>query len=245
MPPIWRELAAWVAPAVPAPAPATGIGEPVLLVPGFLAGDSSLRPLNTYLARAGYRPCSADIRANAGCSEATLERLIARAEALAERQATRVAIVGHSRGGLLARALARRRPDLVSGFVTLGSPLRDHLAVHPIVWAHALGLATLGSLGVPGVLRLSCGTGRCCERFWRDLAAPLPPGVQSLAVCTRRDGIVDWRACVDPSGSTLEVVGTTHLGMVTHAPTLHAVAVAVSSFRAPERRARPAHALAA
>ena len=32
-------------------------------------------------------------------------------------------IVGHSLGGMFGRALAVRRPDLVSGVVTLGSPV--------------------------------------------------------------------------------------------------------------------------
>jgi pimeloyl-ACP methyl ester carboxylesterase len=231
-PPIWRELAVCAAQRVEG-APQTGAHEPVLLVPGYLSGDHSLRVLSRYLEHACYRPVPAGIACNAGCSATVLERLVARTEALADRHGTRVALVGHSRGGLLARALASRRPDLVSGVVMLASPVRDHLAVHPLVWAHVLGLAILGSAGLPGALRLSCAMGTCCERFWRDVRAPLPPTVGSMAIYTRGDGIVDWRACVDSAGPTLEVMDTTHCGMVADGPTLYAVAQTLARFRQP------------
>ena len=44
-----------------------------------------------------------------------------RLEALAETRGPAV-LIGQSRGGKLARVLAARRPDLVTGVVTLGSP---------------------------------------------------------------------------------------------------------------------------
>jgi pimeloyl-ACP methyl ester carboxylesterase len=42
-------------------------------------------------------------------------------------------IIGHSRGGVFARALATRRPQLAAGVVTLGSPVLSQPAVHPLV----------------------------------------------------------------------------------------------------------------
>src|SRR5688572_18178482 len=41
-----------------------GDGRPVLLIPGFLAGDASLRTMAAWLKRVGYRPCRARMRAN-------------------------------------------------------------------------------------------------------------------------------------------------------------------------------------
>jgi triacylglycerol lipase len=134
-----------------------GRSEPVLLSPGFLCGDESLRYLAAFLEASGHCPQPSGIARNIGCSERAVRDLTERVDALAERFAQRVALVGHSRGGLFARVLAHLRPDIVSGIVMLGSPWRDQLAVHPLLWAQAFALATLGTLGVR----------KCCEpRLW-------------------------------------------------------------------------------
>ncbi len=41
-------------------------------------------------------------------------------------------IVGHSLGGMLARGIAARRPDLVSNIVTMGSPMLAPGAHHVV-----------------------------------------------------------------------------------------------------------------
>src|SRR3954453_18955794 len=83
-PPMWREGAAslelaallrsrvWRGEGV-----ADGGGRPVLLVPGFLAGDRSLGLMAGWLTRNGYRPKRARMISNADCSGATLDRLAA------------------------------------------------------------------------------------------------------------------------------------------------------------------------
>lgn len=187
-------------------------GRPVLLIPGLLAGDASLRWLSAFLRQLGYTPCRAGIRCNADCSEHAVARLLPRVDRLAARHEQPVIIVGHSRGGLYGRAIARRRPDVVAGLITLGSPQRDQLAVHPLLWAHLLVLGSLGSLGAPGFARLGCGSGTCCAAFREDLAGPLPPGVECLSIYSRRDGVIDWRACLDPAGRHAEVAAS-HCGM--------------------------------
>ena len=73
-------------------------------------------------------------------------------------------------------------------------------------------VAWLGDLGVPGALASSCGDGACCARFRSELTAPLPPGTTAVAVYSRSDGIVDWRACLDPHARQVEVEST-HCGM--------------------------------
>jgi triacylglycerol lipase len=91
-PPIWREgrlgleLAALVADPVYRGA---GLrdrrGQPVLLIPGFLAGDGSLAILTHWMRRGGYHTRKAGIRLNVGCSGEILERLDERLEGLVER----------------------------------------------------------------------------------------------------------------------------------------------------------------
>src|ERR1700712_3947614 len=87
-----------------------GRGEPVLLIAGFLAGDLSLGVMARWLRRLGYRPVRAGLRANVDCTEETLQRLERELERAVARHARSAWIVGHSRGGTMARVLAVRRP---------------------------------------------------------------------------------------------------------------------------------------
>lgn len=244
LPPIWRELAAtgalWSAHAGGPVPPTTSRSEPVLLVPGFLLGDVTLDPLARFLRKAGHSPHSVGIRCNLDCSERSVDRVTAVAEELVARYARPITLLGHSRGGLFARVLARRRPELVSSVITLASPYRDQLAVHPLVWASAATLATFGTLCGGSTLRWSCSGSRCCAAFSQDVHEPLPTGIGLLSIYSRQDGIVDWRACLDPAGRQLEVAST-HCGMVAHAPTLWAVAEAIADFSPPGELATAWH----
>ncbi len=102
-----------------------GYGRPVLLIPGFGAGDASLEVMGRWLRTRGYRTFRSRIGVNVGGNEYLLRRLVKRLERIHAATGQRVAIVGHSRGGILAKALATTRPDLVAGIVTLGSPTRS------------------------------------------------------------------------------------------------------------------------
>jgi triacylglycerol lipase len=227
--PLWRELRPAVEYGTPAPSwQSHRDGRPVLLIPGLMAGDGSMRFVAAGLESHGYRPLVAAVGRNVDCSGATLGRLLEQLEAAACEHGGPLAVVGHSRGGLLGRALARRRPDLVDALVTLGTPHSDQLALHPVVLAHLLGLALLGSLGFGGLMRLSCGGGACCAAFHHDLGAPLPDGVRFLSLYSRLDGVVDWRACLDPLGRHREVAAT-HCGMVASGAVLDQVARALAA----------------
>jgi pimeloyl-ACP methyl ester carboxylesterase len=206
-------------------------GQPVLLIPGFLAGDGSLGPMTGWLRRTGHRTSRAGIRFNVDCSEASVERLLERLERFAERRGERVAMVGQSRGGCLARVVAVRRPDLVSGIVTLGSPVREPLAVHPLVRLQIAAVSTLGTLGAPGLFRSACLAGDCCESFRTDSRAPFPEGVGYLSIYSRSDGIVDWRSCLDDDATLVEV-RSSHVGMAANASVYRHVAAGLERFRA-------------
>jgi len=198
-----------------------GNGQPVLLVPGYLAGDRSLAPLAGRLQLLGYTPHCAAISANVDCATRTTDRLARRLKAISEAHGERVLIVGHSLGGLLGRLLAMRHPELVRGVVGLGSPLVDLNAVHPLVWANVRLVGALGDLGVPGVLTRSCLTGTCCAESRRLLRAPFPAEVGFVSIYSRSDGIVDWRACLDPDAELIEV-RSSHIGMAVN-PAVHRV----------------------
>src|SRR3954449_3971995 len=204
-----------------------GDGAPVMLVAGFMAGDTSLRVMARWLRDLGYRPCRAGIRANVDCTTRTIERLEEEVDGLAERHGRRVTIVGQSRGGSMARILAVRRPDLVERIITLGSPVVDQMAVHPLVRAQVMALGLLGSAGVPGLFTRECGLGECCELTREQATAPLPPGVEFDAVYSRSDGIVDWRGCLDPAARQVEV-RSSHVGMALNADVFRVVGEALA-----------------
>ncbi len=213
-----------------------GDGAPVLLIPGFLAGDPSLTTMARWLRDLGYRPCRAQMRVNVDCAARGVERLERELEHHAERHGREVAIVGQSRGGIMARLLAVRRPDLVDRIVCLGSPLTDQLAIHPWVRVQVTAVGLLGTLGVPGLFGHSCQDGDCCADVRDDMDAPLEPGIGFTSVYSRTDGIVDWRSCLDPAAEHVEVKAS-HIGMAVNAQVFRAVAGALAAGREPARLA--------
>jgi triacylglycerol lipase len=84
------------------------------------------------LRRLGYRTYRSAMHANVGCTQDAADALEQRIETITARRGRKVSIVGHSLGGLLARAVARR-PDLVRpprhGLRPDGVRRRDRCAV--------------------------------------------------------------------------------------------------------------------
>ena len=235
VPPLWRESRLGFEAAQLLRSPvwrgvgvAPGEGRPVLLIPGFLAGDGTLATMARWLRANGYWTHRAGIRANVGCSQDACERIEERLEALVARSGTKVAIVGQSRGGVLARVVATRRPDLVSGIVALGAPTGGQLRVHPLVLLQVGVVGALGTGRVPGLFSMSCLRGPCCEPFRTDLLQGFPPDVRYVSVYSRSDGIVDWRACLDDDADELvEIVGS-HCGMAVSVQAYEQVARALA-----------------
>lgn len=208
----WPELAGLLADGrFRAPARASH-RPPVLLVPGFMAGDASLTLLASWLRRRGHAVRMSGIRINAGCAGRELARL---EEVLATFDEPAI-VIGQSRGGTLARALAARHPGAVAAVVMLGSPVLDPLAVSASVMRTVRSVARLGDLGMPGVFSSECRAGDCCTDYYALLRAPLTEGVMALMIYSRSDAIVDWHACLDPSATCVEVDGS-HCGMAVNA----------------------------
>ncbi len=220
-PPIWREGRAIpelvalrrdpVSSGVGLP---PGRGRPVFLIPGYMAGDASLGPMAKALRAADFRPETSGMRLNVGCANAMFAPIESRLAAhVAAHGGQKAFVIGQSRGGTFARWLAARRPDLVAGLVTLGTPLLDPLAVHLLVLMNIGVIGTLGALGMPGLFSTAClRLDRCCEPAWAEGNAPLPSGMPFLAVYSRSDGIVDWRSCLGKGARHLEV-DSSHCGM--------------------------------
>lgn len=202
----------------------SGDGQPVLLIPGFLAGDYSLAVLGGTLRRHGYRTYRSAIRTNASCTNDTAQRLERRVEEIVARRGEQVRIVGHSLGGMLGRGLAVRRPDLISGVVTLGSPMMAPGTAHPILMSAAAALAALSRAGVPGVMSVDCLAGECARTTWEEFHGALSPTVAFACIWSHWDGLVDPASCVHPEALSIEVRAS-HVGMAV-SPHVHDVVLA-------------------
>ncbi|GGM86782.1 hypothetical protein GCM10011609_24210 [Lentzea pudingi] len=199
--PVWREAD-----------PEEGGGLGVLLVPGFGAADVSLSFVSTWLGHRGYRPAGARIGFNLGCTTELVDRIERRLEEHADATGGPVVLIGHSRGGGLARLAAVRRPDLVRGLIMLGSPVVDPLAANPHVMLAARTLARLAAVGVPGLMNHECFNGVCHDDSVRALAVPLQPALPAVSMFSTSDEVVPWRLSQDPSAECVEV-DSTHIGM--------------------------------
>jgi triacylglycerol lipase len=190
-----------------------GHGGPVVLIPGFLAGDASLSVMQEWLERIGYAAHGSGIVANVDCSDRALDRLEARVEGVhAGAGRRKVALIGHSRGGHFAKALAHRRPDLVAGVVSLGAGLDTPFDISmPTKAAVAAVRAVQGRLR-PELARTGCLTDACGCAFARDYAAPFPAEIPLTSVYSREDGVVWWEACLVPYARNVEVTGS-HVGL--------------------------------
>jgi pimeloyl-ACP methyl ester carboxylesterase len=204
-----------------------GDGGPVMLIPGFLAGDMSLSVMGSWLRRIGHRPHDSGIRVNVDCSDRALDSLERRAERFAARSDRRLALIGHSRGGHFAKALAHRRPDLVERVVSLGAGLDTpfdisiptQAAVRAVRWVH---LRTTDR-----VARNGCFTETCRCRFAHDYAAAFPTEIPLTSIYSKEDGVVWWEACCVPYASNVEVTGS-HVGLAFNRKVYRAIATALA-----------------
>jgi pimeloyl-ACP methyl ester carboxylesterase len=101
---------------------ARGDAHTVMVIPGFLGNDHYLETLRGWLRRIGYTPLASGLSRNTGFKREILEHLEQRALAAAQTSGS-ISLIGHSLGGVYARAIARRNPATVRQIVTLGSPL--------------------------------------------------------------------------------------------------------------------------
>ena len=184
-----------------------GDGHPVLVFPGFTAGDVSTLALRRFLASLGYRVHGWRLGRNRGPSSETLEGMQSRFEDLTERYQQKISLIGWSLGGIYAREIARAFPENVRMVITLASPFQDPMANNVSFLASA---AAAGLEDEPALM----------EQLRRPLRVP------TTAIYTRSDGIVNWRSCVGKEGPLSENVGvwSSHCGLGHHPTTFRVIA---------------------
>ena len=172
---------------------------PVVVFPGFTAGDLSTLVIRRFLRNAGYRVHRWRLGVNRGRVPRLIPKVVARTEALYERYREPVSLVGWSLGGVLAREVARERPEIVRSVVTLGSPVIGGPKY------------TKAASFYETVLREDLDAiERAVER-----RNQVPIRVPITAIYSRRDAVVKWEACIDRHNAHCEhiEVDASHLSL--------------------------------
>jgi triacylglycerol esterase/lipase EstA (alpha/beta hydrolase family) len=197
---------------------ARGNGKQVVVIPGLFGSDVYLQPLHKWLRCAGYSPVPSSLNLNAGCLERLSEQVLDQITRQMNGNGGTIALIGHSRGGLLAWAMASRLQERVSHLVMLGSPVASMVASvetgKPIaapVGQTGRALMRVSSL-VRHVLDPDCDYPRCGCPFIDDVMRPLSPRTAILSVYGRDDMVVEKAAQIT-EGETLEV-NASHVGLV-------------------------------
>ncbi len=204
-----------------------GSGAPVMLIPGFLAGDTSLGVLGGWLARMGHQPHRSGISMNVGCSDRALDALEARADRVSADAGQQLALIGHSRGGHFAKALAHRRPDLVSRVVSMGAALDSPFDISIPTQAMVAAVRWVHVQTTDRVARNGCFTDTCRCRFTLDFAGEFPASVPLTSIYSRGDGVVWWEACTVPYARNVEVSGS-HVGLAFNRKAYRVIAQALA-----------------
>jgi pimeloyl-ACP methyl ester carboxylesterase len=204
-----------------------GDGRPVLVLPGFGASDNSMVLLRRWLRTVGYRPHTAGFVLNVDCSDRAVDRTERVLEAINAATGRRVAIIGHSRGGHLARATAARRPELISHAISMGADLQGLFGVsYPTRVAVAVvrhGLHVTRRSRSPDCIRARCNCG-----FMRDYTADFPVDrVRLTSIYSRGDGVVRWERAIVDEADCVEVTGS-HVGLMANRKAYRVIAEALA-----------------
>ena len=177
-----------------------GDGRPVMLLPGYGADESSMRPLGKFLKYLGYDVYEWGLGRNRGHVNKYVQRVGARAEEIHEdRHGEMVTLIGWSLGGVVARETAKSVESCIREVITMGTPV----------------------IGGP---KYTLVAGRFANKANIDLDAfeievhkRNSIGIKQpvTAIYSKLDGVVGWRACIDVYNEhTRNIqVNSSHLGL--------------------------------
>lgn len=191
-----------------------GRGEAVLVLPGFMADDRSTTLLRSFLRSIGYRALPWERGTNDGRMLDHLPGLIERVDELCSVDGQPVRLIGWSRGGILAREIARDQPASVDRVITLATPVKG-----------GVDATSIGAL-----VEREVGMDREAMREQMRARNQIPIETPITALYTKRDGVVAWQACIDemnPNVTHHEIVAT-HTGIGFNPRALRIVADALA-----------------
>ena len=190
---------------------AKGDGHPVILLPGFMASDVGMTPLRNLLSDLGHDAQPWKLGRHTEFSKTKAEILIKRIQNLHQESGQRVSLVGWSMGGILAREIAKKVPELIRSVITLGSPIVADLD-------HTIAKRLYEKLN---------GSTKSDQDLLNSLQ--FAPPVPTTTIYSKNDGIVAWRGTVQAQHSSTPQtenisVNCSHLGMVVNPLAVYVVA---------------------
>ncbi len=176
-----------------------GDGHPVVLLPGFMTPDASMRPLARELSKLGYRAETWGEGFNLGSKPQLMERLITKLETLRAKTGMQVSLVGWSLGGIMSRKLAVKRPNLIRRVIMLGSPIH--------------GTATSTRVGALMAMVEKTRKTTVIQRRGTP-TRPAPCKVPVVSLFNQFDAIANWKNCFETESPNAENIHVTasHFG---------------------------------
>jgi pimeloyl-ACP methyl ester carboxylesterase len=170
----------------------------VMVIPGFLGDDRGNGPLIRFLRHLGYTAAGWGQGRNLGPQSFDEDSLRASLEQLLAAGNGKVALIGHSLGGIYAREIARQQPEQIAQVITLGSPFGK------------------GRQNASHANRLFQRLNPKPDNRHADDSLSLPPPVPTTAIYTKADGVVNWRTSLQTGYHSnvhnIEVLGS-HIGL--------------------------------
>ena len=179
---------------------------PVMVLPGFMTSDQATWVLRRFLTSLGYSVSPWKLGLNRGPMMALLDTIKERLQ----QQGEPTHLVGYSRGGIIAREIARDLPELAKSVITMGTPVQGGLN------ATSIKRAVQRDTGItPDSVR-----DLMRSRQSRPIETPI------TALYSRTDGVVSWRACIDHDSPNIKhiQVSSSHAGMGFHAQVFQLIA---------------------
>jgi alpha-beta hydrolase superfamily lysophospholipase len=188
-----------------------GAGQAVMVIPGFMASDRTTSRLRRSLAAAGFACSGWGLGRNTGIKKDVLTRLDDQIAALECNMP--ITLVGWSLGGLIAREYAKHAPDRVSKVVTLGSPFsgdpraNNVWRIYELIAGHKVDAPPL------------------------EVNMPTKPPVPTIAMWSRRDGLVAPRAASGLTGEADEHIEQhcTHMGFIASPDVIRRIAETIAT----------------
>lgn len=196
-----------------------GDGSAVIVVPAFMGTDFYLAEFRGWLRRIGYRPYRSGIGLNAECPNLLISLHLRPAiEKAYQATGKKVHLVGHSLGGMIARAAAAQVPSRVASVITMAAPLNGlsvHSSVQRVVEIVRSRILQRHSPAIQGECRVlpDCYSMSCTCEALKSLVLKVPKSVRETVIYTKADGLVDWRMCLTGDPNVDVEVSATHIGM--------------------------------
>ena len=193
----------------PVPAlPRTAHPRVVMLLPGFGTHPLRMRRMARELELAGHQVKRWGLGFNLGPTEENFALLEERVRQIGDRYGQKVVLVGWSLGGIFARELAKRHPEIVAKVITMGTPFSGSPYANNAWRAYELI------------------TGHSVEQPPVECELAVKPPVETVALWSPRDGIVAPRSACGLPGERDRAVALrcSHIGFASSDEAIAAVA---------------------